>query len=676
MEVIAFDVFDTLLTRQVGLPRHIFLLTGIQIQKQLNLDLEPEVFANARGLAEAELVKQGEISSDIYAIYRKLARQLDISQELTAAIAEIELNVEFQEIISVEKNVLLLNQMRSAGHQIVYISDMYLGSSIIRKLLRRHGIYRKGEKIYVSCEYGVAKGSGELFAKVLDDLGIDKQHLHHYGNSRKADIKGADKAGISATYLPECNLNRYEKYLCGINGQYRPAAGQTLHYSRLAAASRLARLQCVDEKQQIYDVACSVAAPVLYRFVSQVLEESEGKRIYFLARDGLIMYKIAEQIIEAKGYESEIKYLYISREALALARYTEQGAGEYFRLIRKIYAYESLSYLFDLFSITDELLFSAGLENLDLTLALSKLPEKEYYEIMHHEMISKQVRNKSMARKKVLIDYLNKEGVFDGSEIAIVDTGWYLTIQNLLADLFKERGAEPPEGYYFGINESANSSVRNGKKKGYFWDWRREGNSINIMRLSYFLEIICPPMHGRTIDYRYKNGDVVPVFDSHESVHLKSWGIEDLESGILNAVKWMLRPDENFSGHATDRDILLGLAKIFWCLPGKAEIEVWGRYPFVITRDGKKVFRLFKQSTYLNTLRYVLKKGKLPNSRNDYWPYAHIYSLNTIKRTSIRYSMMIKRRMHHLRRNRVFNTLNGSYKLTRKSSSLKKSNIP
>lgn len=95
MEVIAFDVFDTLLTRKVGLPRHIFLLTGIQIKKQLNLHIEPEIFANARGQAEAELVKQGKISSDIYAIYRKLAKQLDISHELSAAMADIELKVEF-----------------------------------------------------------------------------------------------------------------------------------------------------------------------------------------------------------------------------------------------------------------------------------------------------------------------------------------------------------------------------------------------------------------------------------------------------------------------------------------------------------------------------------------------------------------------------------------------------
>jgi len=77
-KVIAFDIFDTLLTRKVALPRHLFLLTGRQIRERLNPDLEPEVFANAREIAENEIAKQTVDRPDIYAIYGKLAEQLEI----------------------------------------------------------------------------------------------------------------------------------------------------------------------------------------------------------------------------------------------------------------------------------------------------------------------------------------------------------------------------------------------------------------------------------------------------------------------------------------------------------------------------------------------------------------------------------------------------------------------
>jgi len=646
MRVKSFDVFDTLLTRKVGLPGHIFLLTGQRIAEQFGLGIEPDVFANARAIAEKELVRHGLVSSDIYDIYKKLTDTLELPEELAPRLAGAELEIEYREITAVKKNADLVERLRSEGEQVIYISDMYLGEPVIRKLLTDHGIYREGERIYVSCDHGVNKSSGKLFDVVADDLGIEKHQLHHFGNSMWSDIKGAEKAGVGATYLSECNLNRYEKHLCSVNENHRLTVEQTLLYSRMAAASRLSRLERNAQDKEIYDVASSVAAPILYRFVDYVLTEAGDRKIYFLARDGHIMHQIAERIIKARGYKTEIKYLYISREVLVLAMFDEKRVDELLDLFKKIYAYETLDYIFKLFSITNEILKDCGLMGIDKTKKLSAFKDEEISSLLFKKQIFKQIQIKSKKRKKSLLDYLIAEGLFENEQKVIVDTGWNLSIQNLLAELLTEFNIEVPSGYYLGINENAFCTLNSGNKNGFLWDLRKNIKPPKLSQYTIFLEIICPPIHGRTIGYKSMDGFTQPILDDIESKYLLNWGSEDLFDGIMNSIKWMLKLDRKVEAFKKDVEIIIDHSKLFWCFPTISEIQKWGQYPFLISRDGRSVTELFRKRTFFKLLKLVLVKGKLTNSSLDYWPHAYIYSLGKLKRVSVRYSLRLKRKLH------------------------------
>lgn len=662
-KVISFDVFDTLLTRKVGLPGHIFLLTGRKIKERLNLDVEPEVFANAREIAENEPGSQSVDSFDIYAIYEKLTEQLEISPDLSNTMAEIEMEIETEELIAVEENVKLLENLRNSGHQIVYISDMYLGEEFIRRLLNNYGICTEDEKIYVSCEHGTSKSTGKLFDVVLQELGISAEQLHHYGNSSRADIEGAKIAGVSATYLPEGNLNRYEQYLTEVNKQYRMSVDQTLMYSRMAAASRLSRLQRDEQKKQIYDVASSVAAPILYRFVAHVLKKAMGKKIYFLARDGHIMYRVAERIIQAKGWDADINYLYISRETLVLAGFEVMKLDSYLEYVVEIFSNESLKVLLNKLSVSDYSIKESNISDNQLSKLIAEFDKEELKKILLDDPINQDIKIDSQKRKNRLFSYLRSEGLLSNDERIIVDVGWSLTIQNLMADLLATEGISPPEGYYFGINESAGSSIQRGKKNGFLWDQRKDKFFEPPHKIIRIFEVFCSAPHGQTIDYRRDGNSINPVFNTHEARHLSEWGLNDMQEGILKTIENLLQFRSEYRVSGMDDRILMEIVTKFWQHPSREEVKTWGKYPYSIIKHERRVVNLFQKESFPKLIMHILKKGKLPNSSLDHWPNAYLNSLSPIKRMTLTNTLKAKRNLSSMKKDLTAQISTNGYSL-------------
>lgn len=81
------------------------------------------------------------------------------------------------------------------GKRVLLISDMYLPETVIVSMLQRCGI-NDYEKLYVSNTYGENKLSGKLFQIACKDWQIDLKSMIHIGDSIKADMIGAHKAGI------------------------------------------------------------------------------------------------------------------------------------------------------------------------------------------------------------------------------------------------------------------------------------------------------------------------------------------------------------------------------------------------------------------------------------------------------------------------------------------------
>ena len=179
-DAVAFDVFDTLIKRDVAVPTGLFRLMGNDFYA-----------ARIRAEREARAAQSREVTlAEIYA--RPCLARYDAAAECAAELAACAVN----------KLVLdAVQTLKEQGKKLYYISDMYLPQAQIDAMLRRCG-YPCFDGGFVSCTYGVQKRSGRLFKRFLQETGLTAKQLLFIGDSWRADVAGAALAGITAWHLP------------------------------------------------------------------------------------------------------------------------------------------------------------------------------------------------------------------------------------------------------------------------------------------------------------------------------------------------------------------------------------------------------------------------------------------------------------------------------------------
>lgn len=189
VDVISFDIFDTLLIRPYSEPKDLFL----HLEKLFN----KENFCSKRVIAEkaARLEQCSDEDIEFNEIYKKLHKQY-IDLEKT------ELDLEAQVL---KPNPLILNIYKIAvesGKTIIATSDMYLSEDFLRNILEKNG-FLAVSKIYVSSKYKKCKGSKNLFKVVLDDMQLPSQKVLHVGDSLSVDYFRAKECGLKSIVIPK-----------------------------------------------------------------------------------------------------------------------------------------------------------------------------------------------------------------------------------------------------------------------------------------------------------------------------------------------------------------------------------------------------------------------------------------------------------------------------------------
>ena len=203
----------------------------------------------------------------------------------------------------------------------------------------------------------------------------------------------------------------------------------------------------------------SYYAPVLYDYVSWVIEDARKrniKKLYFLSRDGYLMYLVAERILSYRKIEDiSISYLKVSRYSLRSAQYyllgeksldyiCINGIDVTFRkiLIRAGLSKEQQEAVVETISIIK-------LEDIDRVLSRSEI--KKVKRILSGNTIFwEYLNNNSKTAYENTLGYLTQEGLVTEEKIAIVDSGWVGSIQESIKQLLKINSLQ---GYYFGLYE-------------------------------------------------------------------------------------------------------------------------------------------------------------------------------------------------------------------------------
>ncbi len=311
-DIISFDIFDTLVMRKVFILDDIFKIAALRIQKKWKItDFYQERLLAGEGSNEANW--------SLDDIYSRMNARLQLSEEMLEQIKEIEVMTEMEQIVPRREMVEILNEI-SVDQTVWLVSDMYLSSSDIRRILKKCGV-KHTEHIWISSERKKNKKSGELWEEYKQKV-VKGQRALHIGNDLVSDGKMPRKYGIDTYYVMSASAMLRES-----------SAGHLASCIGSLEESVFAGLLCVRIFNSPFALSCSrglvtikefetlgycVFGVVIFTFLTWLVKEAENRgieRLIFFARDGYLLQKNYHFLSELFRQEEFPKdsYLAISR---------------------------------------------------------------------------------------------------------------------------------------------------------------------------------------------------------------------------------------------------------------------------------------------------------------------------------------------------------------------------
>ena len=521
----SFDIFDTLITRKVAIPKGIFvLMKDIINQSPQFADLPNDVktnFFNYRTNSEFYLRQINnqwndgkDISLDM--IYNHIQHTYFLTNEQTQAIKELEIQLELDNIIPIKENIEKLKVLLEKGKRVVLISDMYLPEYIIKEMLLKCDPVLCQVKLYLSSTLGFMKTKQALFHYVKEQENVEFREWTHMGDNKFADFFCARKLGIKAVLYPYVKFKEYEKSLLVANSQ------NSFVQISLGCAKNI-RLNKFpnDEKAQL---GASLAGPILFPYIYWLLDQAQKRgieRLYFIARDGYILKLIADLIIKENNLPIKTKYIYGSRKAWRISALNLDD-DELYRQFIQFTMYEPKK-VNQAFGLTKEEFLSILPKKL-CNYSTSK-PDKRLAEYLYENKdVLKFAIEKNKAQKECVINYLKNTIDCTDDKFAFVDLDGSGLTQNCLARLMNNFYDKKIKSFYYAVTPACCRSLN--LEKYYYYTLKR-GNMGNM------LELLTRAPHGQTLKYADKNEDYKPILEQIDVENFKAWGFDNYINGML-----------------------------------------------------------------------------------------------------------------------------------------------
>ena len=451
IKVVSFDIFDTLIKRDVNKPEDVFEVVGRANNVPNFKDIRVKAEKKAR-----QLTSNQEISID--EIYECIE---SISDERKEKIKSDEIKFEI-ELSKPNYSLYDLYQKCLANYKVILTSDMYLPRMIIEEILKKNNI-SGFHKLYLSSEINKTKITGDLYSYIIDDLNVKPKEILHIGNSFKVDYIKAKSLGIKCRKISTYQNNLLRKY-----PNYFDL--DVFEYNSLVSF-----LNNSSNSDNIYEkFGYEVFGPLLYGFISwlhEKLVKDKYEQVLFQSRDGYIM----KQMYDSLGYRDDVQdyYIEVSRRSLRVPNYNSDMSYEEYVDSLTVPNMATIVQIFDSFGLEADK-YSDIIEkhgySLNDTLKRDKLKFNDKFKKLFLEIkpyIIKQAENERPA----FLEYLKQ---FDFSKkTAVVDIGWGGSMQMYLCDSLKSLKIENDiTGYYVGLSDKSRENLgeKGYKAYGYAFD--------------------------------------------------------------------------------------------------------------------------------------------------------------------------------------------------------------
>lgn len=502
MKLASFDIFDTTLIRKCGKPENIFYLLAHRLYPNDSAKCEDFLLWRKRAAAimSKELKKVELTLLDIY----KEKGVTSFSEYSIEELVALEIETEKDNLIANPSVAEIINKKRVEGYQIAFISDMYIGSTELRKILNKEGCIELEDEIYVSCEFQARKDTGALYEHVRREL--NPRLWEHYGDNRFSDVKIAKKCGIRAKHintLANTLEQRLENISCKLPG--------LRELSLLAGISRYTR---IISNNPYATIAADYVACTYVPFVKWTIDtaKKEGIRtLYFLSRDSYILYRIAE-VLPHEGID--LKYLYISRRSLMRPYMYNSTPRDYLDIVDQhtLIGRDVKHMLWQLLLTEESMKEKYGIEFRHKRI-LNKDDENDFIDKLYKSKFSKDFQHAAGEEFATLIEYLKQEGVTAAGRKAFVDVGWLGTSRLMINSILERNGYNPVDFIYLGTRNDV-YPCSYGKYYSYF-----PAGTLNTNMTSVIENYYSASPYPTTIGYKKTEEIYTPVFPKNKSVN-------------------------------------------------------------------------------------------------------------------------------------------------------------
>ena len=531
IKTISFDVFDTLLHRKCDPDA---ILDGVSYW--LGRELEKYGFYHDKDVLQARhdayvevMHKKADQGLDQDLTLRELCpiwinNLVDVNESDTKNIIELIMHKELElELHAIHENIFthsLLTKLKLLDIKVILISDMYLGTEIVEKLLEANKFTGLYDTCYVSGDVSLLKRTGRLFEYVIDKESlIPSSHLH-IGDNYEADYEHAVKIGLHAIFLGDKELD-YKK---NINKFDYKMSKKDANWKGYAIAS-YANSSPYEIGNFVESYAKKYFGPIYASFIHKTIErciQEQVDKIYFLSREGFLLGMIYNELVD-EVYNShridEAHYLYVSRLSTYLAAMNGKIGLREIRSVADNVGVLTIKILLAPLKIESKTLVKiakkCGLNNIDEALPHFYMSWTPFINFINDEELLEIVKNKSSEYKKLLLELLEQDGFFDSDRIALIDVGWGGQIQENIYTVVKDRKDKPDIlGFYMATNGNAHSR----KSPDNWMEWIISDKAhLSWQGLSAFdfvqsFEAISRAPHPTVIGYKEgNNGKILPI---------------------------------------------------------------------------------------------------------------------------------------------------------------------
>jgi len=536
--IVSLDFFDTLVTRSVVQPTHVFAQMERQLVEEFGyrwrgfartrVNIEHDIRVSLARDGAVRDVSHDEILSDVQKHYQ-------LSPEMVERLRNMECDLEVSMARPVPFGVEVARIAMQRGLRVVIVSDNYMPSQHIVRMAHAAGLsWVEPSQIFVSCEHGGMKQNGSLWKTVVNALGVPASSILHLGDHEIPDHTEPSKLGIA------CHVDARSSQWHRHSLNTMP---DVLAFSRLEAWQRDTSFN--DQLRVSQLLGGGVVAMMVAAQVKDCLTEVKSRNIagiHFAARDGWMANAVWQQLRHSSSAMPDASYLSFSRSVIGRANIRNVNEETAIRFIdeHEELTPRRLSQRFGCPISThvgrDEKIDSAMarrimLDNSDAIVAASS-------ELRHR-----------------VIGHLRTNNVLTPGHHIVVDLGWRGSTMADMAELVTEatNGATTIEGRFLGLYWDATMNRVRLPLHGYAMDDLGPLNdNIRLLGAVRLFEFLVTAPHGSVVDFQGADQNFEPVYasQSHRSSHEATF----IDSVLSHAVDGAVQILENRhpSGVAAD----------------------------------------------------------------------------------------------------------------------------